>query len=60
MKLRIPDDQLEIGDVAVHGEEVYPSEDLVSVHAGRASEVFSEASPTTLEPPRAKATTEDP
>jgi Amt family ammonium transporter len=60
MKLRIPDDQLEIGDVAVHGEEVYPSEDLISVSAGRASEAFSEASPTTLEPPRAKATTEDP
>jgi Amt family ammonium transporter len=34
MKLRIPDDQLEIGDVAVHGEEVYPSDELVSVAAG--------------------------
>jgi Amt family ammonium transporter len=33
MKLRIPDDQLEIGDVAVHGEDVYPSEDLVSLGA---------------------------
>ncbi len=60
MKLRIPDEQLEIGDVAVHGEEAYPSEDLISVSASRASESFSEASPTTLEPPRAKATTEDP
>ncbi len=60
MKLRIPDDQLEIGDVAVHGEEAYPSEDLLSVSASRASESFSEASPTTLEPERAKATTEDP
>jgi Amt family ammonium transporter len=42
MKLRIPDADLEIGDVAVHGEEAYPSEDLVSVSAGMASE----ASPT--------------
>jgi ammonium transporter, Amt family len=33
MKLRIPDAQLEIGDVAVHGEEVYPSEELVRVGA---------------------------
>jgi Amt family ammonium transporter len=31
MKLRIPDADLEIGDVAVHGEEVYPSEDLMRV-----------------------------
>jgi ammonium transporter, Amt family len=31
MKLRIPDDELEIGDVAVHGEEAYPTEDLVRV-----------------------------
>ncbi len=42
VKLRIPDEQLEIGDVAVHGEEAYPSEDLVSVHSSRADE----ASPT--------------
>jgi Amt family ammonium transporter len=40
MKLRIPDDQLEIGDVAVHGEEVYPSDELVSV-----SSMADEASP---------------
>jgi len=33
MNLRIPDDQMEIGDVAVHGEEVYPSDELVSVAA---------------------------
>jgi ammonium transporter, Amt family len=31
MNLRFTDEQLEIGDVAIHGEEVYPSEDLVSV-----------------------------
>ncbi len=33
MKLRLPDEQLEIGDVAVHGEEVYPTEELVRVGA---------------------------
>jgi ammonium transporter, Amt family len=35
-KLRMPDADLEIGDVAVHGEEVYPSEELIRV--GSASE----------------------
>jgi Amt family ammonium transporter len=34
MKLRIPDDELEVGDVAVHGEEAYPSEELARVGAG--------------------------
>src|SRR6266702_2343997 len=34
MKLRIPDEELEIGDVAVHGEEAYPTEELVRVGAG--------------------------
>ena len=33
MNLRLPDDVLEIGDVAVHGEEAYPSDELVSVSA---------------------------
>ena len=38
MKLRIPDEDLEIGDVAVHGEEAYPSDELVGVGAaGRPS-----------------------
>jgi Amt family ammonium transporter len=31
MKLRLPDAQLEIGDVAVHGEEAYPPDELVSI-----------------------------
>ena len=34
MKLRLPDEVLEIGDVAVHGEEAYPTEELVRVGAG--------------------------
>jgi Amt family ammonium transporter len=37
MKLRIPDEELQIGDVAVHGEEAYPTEELVRV--GAAAEV---------------------
>jgi Amt family ammonium transporter len=46
VKLRIPDEDLEIGDIAVHGEEAYPSEDLVSV----SSSMATESSPTALEP----------
>jgi Amt family ammonium transporter len=34
MKLRMPDEVLEVGDVAVHNEEVYPSEALTRVGAG--------------------------
>ena len=34
MKLRIPDAELEVGDVAVHGEEAYPAEELALVGAG--------------------------
>src|SRR5215831_17351760 len=36
MKLRIPDAELEAGDVAVHGEEAYPAEELVRVGTGTA------------------------
>jgi ammonium transporter, Amt family len=52
MKLRIPDEDLEIGDVAVHGEEVYPSEDLVRVgaSAGAASASASMVAHSTPEP----------
>jgi Amt family ammonium transporter len=39
MNLRLPDSVLEIGDVAVHGEEAYPSEDLVGVGSSMADEV---------------------
>ena len=43
MNLRLPDADLEIGDVAVHGEEVYPSDELVSVGASsRADELPSQ------------------
>jgi ammonium transporter, Amt family len=39
INLRIPDDQLEIGDIAVHGEEAYPSEELISVGSSMADEI---------------------
>jgi Amt family ammonium transporter len=34
MSLRMPDEALEIGDVAAHDEEAYPEDTLVSPHAG--------------------------
>ncbi len=33
MKLRLSEEEMEIGDVAVHGEEAYPSDTLISVTA---------------------------
>ena len=38
MNLRLPDEVLEIGDVAVHGEEAYPSDDLITVAATSAAD----------------------
>jgi ammonium transporter, Amt family len=38
MNLRIPDADLEIGDVAVHGEEAYPPDDLMTVAATSAAD----------------------
>jgi Amt family ammonium transporter len=52
MNLRLPDADLEIGDVAVHGEEAYPVEETLSHLSVRAR---AEASPTTEEPVRAGA-----
>jgi ammonium transporter, Amt family len=37
MKLRLPDEVLETGDVAIHNEEVYPSEALTRVGSGATS-----------------------
>src|SRR5690349_5564637 len=45
MKLRIPDEELLIGDVAVHGEEAYPTEELVRVGAGSAALSDGRAAP---------------
>jgi ammonium transporter, Amt family len=61
MKLRIPDADLEIGDVAVHGEEAYPSDELVRVASGIAAEPLSPSTPgsNSLEPEKTPATTED-
>jgi Amt family ammonium transporter len=52
MKLRLPDDVLAIGDVAVHGEEAYPSEELVSVGA---TSIADEAGPAPAAREDAKA-----
>jgi Amt family ammonium transporter len=41
MRLRMTDEELEIGDVAVHGEEAYPADAYISVTSA------AEASPTT-------------
>ncbi|MBO0806302.1 MAG: ammonium transporter [Nocardiopsaceae bacterium] len=38
MSLRLGDEDLAVGDVAVHGEEAYPAEELVSVSASVADE----------------------
>jgi ammonium transporter, Amt family len=56
MKLRLDDAVLEIGDVAVHGEEAYPVEEVYSSRLSDTAQ--AEASPTTEEPDRMKATTE--
>jgi Amt family ammonium transporter len=45
IKLRFSDAELQIGDIAIHGEEVYPSEHGLSSITAQA-----EASPTTEEP----------
>jgi ammonium transporter, Amt family len=55
MKLRLPDEVLEVGDVAVHGEEAYPADELVSVSAASMADEASSASP---EPEPEKAATE--
>jgi ammonium transporter, Amt family len=41
--LRAPEAELEGGDVAIHGEEAYPSDDLVSVGASVADEAPNKA-----------------
>jgi Amt family ammonium transporter len=56
MNLRIPDDQLEIGDVAVHGEEAYPADELVSVSA---TSMADEARPDGKVPEKAASSPTD-
>ena len=53
MKLRLPDEALEIGDVAVHGEEAYPPDELVSVGA---TSVADEASSRDVKVPERAST----
>jgi Amt family ammonium transporter len=48
IKLRFSDEELLVGDVAVHGEEAYPQEEVLSSKLSGSAE--AEASPTTEEP----------
>jgi ammonium transporter, Amt family len=48
MKLRFSDAELEIGDVAIHGEEAYPQEEILTTKLSVTAE--AEASPSTEEP----------
>jgi len=53
VKLRLPDDVLETGDLAVHDEEAYPSDELISVTsrpAGTAAASSPVVTPTTATP----------
>jgi ammonium transporter, Amt family len=50
MKLRLSDAELEIGDVAVHGEEAYPSDELVSASA----KAIADEAPKPVPPPDGK------
>jgi Amt family ammonium transporter len=50
VKLRAPDEVLEIGDLAVHDEEAYPSEEGLAVGAPPAKAPPAKASPTAAEP----------
>jgi Amt family ammonium transporter len=52
MKLRLSDAELEIGDVAIHGEEAYPQEEILTTKLSVTAE--AEASPSTEEPVSAK------
>jgi cytoskeletal protein RodZ len=52
VKLRFSDEELLIGDVAIHGEEAYPQEDALS--SKLSASAGAEASPTTEEPVSAK------
>ncbi len=52
MKLRFSDAELEIGDVAIHGEEAYPQEEILTTRLSVTAE--AEASPSTEEPVSAK------
>jgi ammonium transporter, Amt family len=49
MKLRLSDEEIEVGDIAIHGEEAYPVEEGLTHLSVTAT---SEASPTTEEPVR--------
>jgi hypothetical protein len=45
IKLRLSDEELAVGDVAVHGEEAYPAEEIYTTRLSATAE--AEASPST-------------
>jgi Amt family ammonium transporter len=45
IKLRLTDEELAVGDVAIHGEEAYPAEEIYTTRLGVTAE--AEASPST-------------
>jgi ammonium transporter, Amt family len=45
VKLRLPDEVLEVGDVAIHDEEAYPSEPMVTASSGAAASTAVESRP---------------
>jgi ammonium transporter, Amt family len=55
MKLRLPEAALETGDVAVHGEEVYPPQELVRVGAPQETGLEETGPGTAREPDTAVA-----
>jgi ammonium transporter, Amt family len=57
VKLRLSDAELEIGDVAVHGEEAYPSDELISV--GAASRADEAPAPLDGKVPEKAVTSKD-
>ncbi|MFJ4657152.1 ammonium transporter [Nocardia sp. NPDC088792] len=50
MKLRIPDEALEVGDIAVHEEEAYPDDALVSSPRSLVTSPARHLEPETLQP----------
>ncbi|HKT00619.1 MAG TPA: ammonium transporter [Rugosimonospora sp.] len=45
MKLRLPDEVLETGDLGVHDEEAYPSDELIGAGSGRGAAASTVGSP---------------
>ncbi len=55
--LRMPDEELEIGDLAVHGEEAYPSDEGFERVQASASHLEAQGGVGTIAPPSPTTTT---